>query len=97
MKLKSKFALLDSLTKKQSDALAKRLKKEGPIPVRIEGYISDVWGGYDGTSQEFMVTVVGAELSDPVTPGVSSPMLSLDPRKGAGLVVLNEDASEKTK
>lgn len=52
---KSTFALLDVM--KGRAALRKRLAKSGPIKVRVEMTVDYVWGGDDGTSQEFSCTV----------------------------------------
>ena len=60
----SEFAILD--VKAGRKTLAKHFEKrpvmgECPealrIPIKIEGYIDAVWGGDDGVSQEFSVTV----------------------------------------
>lgn len=64
MDIGSDFAILD--IKKGRKKLAKHFASTpafGPcpeelrIPVTIRGYIGDVWGNDDGTSQEFNVTV----------------------------------------
>ena len=52
---KSKFALLDVETGRAK--LAKSVDAGSRIPVVIRGTISGVWGGCDGISQEFEVTV----------------------------------------
>lgn len=62
--IKSDFAILD--VKVGCRALGKHFLKrpnsgECPsalrIPVTIKGYIDDIWGGFDGVSQEFGVCV----------------------------------------
>lgn len=52
---KSTFALLDVMAGRA--ALEKRLKKAGPIKVRVEMTVDYAWGNEDGTSQEFSCTV----------------------------------------
>lgn len=63
-KIDSDFALLD--VKRGRVRLARRLNQEKAlglsprIPVTIRGYITDAWGGDDGTSIEFEVEVTSA-------------------------------------
>lgn len=52
---KSTFALLDVMTGRA--VLERRLKKSGPIRVRVDMTVDYAWGGDDGTSQEFSCTV----------------------------------------
>jgi hypothetical protein len=70
MKIVSDFALLD--VKQGRGALNKRLAnrpRSGPcpdhmrIPVVIHGYIDDVWGSFDGVSQEYTVVVTKVEAT----------------------------------
>lgn len=55
----STFALLDVMRGRA--ALAKRLAKSGKIKVNVEMTIDYVWGGDDGTSQEFSCTVISVK------------------------------------
>lgn len=54
MAIKSNHALLDVTSGRAS--LVKRVEKSD-VHVVIRGAIIDVWGGDDGTSQEFVVRV----------------------------------------
>lgn len=56
---KSDFALLDVKTGRA--ALERRLKKSGPIPVRVYATIDYAHGSDDGTSIEFTCTVKSVE------------------------------------
>ncbi|WP_262027099.1 hypothetical protein [Microvirga sp. Mcv34] len=61
--IKSDFALLDVLGKKASEALLRRIKKNGPVDIVIRGRITGEFGGFDGVSQEFEVQVAHLDLS----------------------------------
>lgn len=69
-KIKSGFAILDVTT--GAKPLAKHFKARplfGPcpeemrVPVTLTGYIENVWGGHDGTSQEFTMRVETIEVT----------------------------------
>lgn len=77
MKIKSDFALLDvKHGRRQLEKFfnAKRVEIEGvlgtvpekKIPITIEGFITDQWGGDDGISIEFEIEVTSAVLGKPV-------------------------------
>lgn len=72
MEIKSDFALLD--VKAGRAALNKHFAKRPTIgecppkmrvPVTIHGYIDGVWGGDDGVSREFCVTVQSVKTKKP--------------------------------
>jgi len=52
---KSGFALLDVNTGRK--ALAKHIERGNKVRLRVDLVIDYVWGGDDGTSQEFACTV----------------------------------------
>lgn len=71
MEIKSDFAILDVKTgrAKLNKHFDKRPRlgpcpKEMRVPVVIRGYIDGVWGGDDGVSREFSVTVEKVKLYD---------------------------------
>jgi hypothetical protein len=64
LKIKSTFAILDVETGR--GALGRACKKRQVVPVTIRGYVEDIHGFFDGTSQEFQVWVESVEAGDPV-------------------------------
>lgn len=62
MRIASAFAILD-VKGTAAGALDKRITQGTRIPVVIRGFVSGVWGRYDGISQEFQVDVESAELA----------------------------------
>lgn len=55
VKFHSDYGMLDVM--KGRKALAKHLKKEGPVRVLIEATLTEPFGSDDGTSIEFNLTV----------------------------------------
>jgi hypothetical protein len=62
--IKSGFALLDVKSGRQGlykyfggDNWSRINKRPKPIKVKIEGYITDIWGNDDGVSREFEIEV----------------------------------------
>ena len=63
LKIKSEFLILDVLSKMERTSLQRQLEKCGPVPILIRGQLTRVWGGHDGTSQEYEVQVEGVEIT----------------------------------
>jgi hypothetical protein len=62
MKIKATFAILD--VESGRGALERACKMRRPVPVLIRGYIDDIHGSFDGTSQKFTVIVKSVEALD---------------------------------